>query len=159
MSPSGHVGGTLKNNLIIASFGFQKHGRENICFLIFVFRCERLLKVANLYIRCHDGGSIYVRYIIQSPPVYINFSFAFFSQNHLIYLGFTMNMNVQYMDSDHMLFPTVASVLCLIYNLSPSARACISDTTRPLITCSNLFNSCFSKVIFSRKIFTKIWSI
>ena len=49
-----------KNNLIIASFGFQKHGRENICFLIFVFRCESLLKVANLYIRCHDGGCIYV---------------------------------------------------------------------------------------------------
>ena len=42
--------------------------------------------------------------------IYINISFDFLSQNHLISLGFSMNMNV-YMHSDHMLFATVASML------------------------------------------------
>ena len=64
--------------------------------------------------------------------IYINVSFDFLSQNHLIFLGFSMNMNV-YMHLDHMLFTTFASVLYRIYNFSPSVRACISDTTRPLM--------------------------
>ena len=65
--------------------------------------------------------------------IYINFSFNFLSQNHLISLGFSLNMDVFYMHSDHMLFTTFASVLYQIYNHSPSARFCISDTTRPLM--------------------------
>ena len=64
--------------------------------------------------------------------IYINFSFDFLSQNNLISSGFSRNVNV-YMHSDHMLFTTFAAVLNRIYNLSPSARACISDTTRPLM--------------------------
>ena len=46
--------------------------------------------------------------------IYINFSFDFLSQNHLISLGFLMNMNV-YMHSDHMLFTTFAFVYIYIY--------------------------------------------
>ena len=90
--------------------------------------------------------------------IYINFSFEFVSPNNLISLGFSMNMNVQYMHSDHMLFTTFASVLYRIYNLSASVRACISNTTRPPITCSNHFRV-FPKQFSPRKIFTKIWSV
>ena len=46
--------------------------------------------------------------------IYINFSFNFLSQNHLISLGFSLNMDVFYMHSDHMLFTTFASVLYIL---------------------------------------------
>ena len=74
-----------------------------------------------------------VVYVIQNPPD-LHKRFVRFSQpkSFNISLGFSMNMNV-YMHSDHILFTTFASMLYRIYNLSPSARAYMSDTTRPLM--------------------------
>ena len=73
-----------------------------------------------------------VVYVIQNPPDLHKLFVRFSQPNHLISLGFSMNMNV-YMHSYYILFTTLASVLYRIYNLSPSARACISDTARPLM--------------------------
>ena len=40
-----------------------------------------------------------------------------------------MNMNVYCMHSYHMLFTTFASVLCRIYNISPSAAHVVNNTS------------------------------
>ena len=76
--------------------------------------------------------------------IYINFSFDFPNQNHLISLGFSMNMNV-YMHWYHMLFTTFASVLCRIYNLSPSRddAKCL-ETFFFYLFCNNLSLLVFS---------------
>ena len=84
------------------------------------------------------AASFVVVYVIQNYPDLHKLFVRFLSQNDLISLGFSMNMNV-YMHSYHMLFTTFTSVLYpviwlyRIYNISPSARARISDTTRPLM--------------------------
>ena len=49
--------------------------------------------------------------------IYINFSFDFLSQNHLISLGFSMNMNV-YMHSYHMLYLQHLRQCCIGYTIS-----------------------------------------
>ena len=64
--------------------------------------------------------------------IYINFSFDFLSQNHLISLGFLMNMNV-YMHSDHMLFTTFAFVLHRIYN--DNCKSWLNNTVILAILC------------------------
>jgi hypothetical protein len=66
--------------------------------------------------------------------IYINFKFNFLTKYHSLILNcWRILMFSSRRFTRHKLYKAWASVLYQTYNLSPSARVCISDTTRPLM--------------------------